>query len=172
MTFEPNLDADALRAADFIPGPTVTLADGGPWTFPDPAAVAESEPALEAEIRAAEKAAYDAVFALAKIGANFDAVARKAERGEYGKIATAVETTFAVYRAIHRAGTAALKRNYALSDDDCRRLMPFDYDVSEILDPESRVHRAGPRENAMSQAVGVAVGFDFSRLGGRIGATN
>jgi hypothetical protein len=102
---------------------------------------------------------------------NVDAIRRYGEEATAGDPSGLVRTLgqmFAIYQVTFWAGSVLLKRNYNLTDNDCDRLMPFNYQVTDMGDPRSKVHQTTPEVLAISNAVakvsGINIGPELARI--------
>ena len=161
------LDEKGLRRPGWTEGEWITLADGQAWSFPDPAAVpGHNELAADAA-----RELSDQMIPLM----NIDAIAKQGERAlasDPGDMFRSIGRALAVYRIAFRAGSNLLRRNYAIGDEECERLMPFNYQLSDLADPTSKVHMATPAELAIANAVAKACGVDWESDFARIAGSN
>lgn len=158
----PSIEISARRA-DWIEGQWITLADREAWCFPPTSSIAGYD---QAE-RAACNTVVDSVLALLNTQKVRQA-AEKAKSGDPSAILVTVGQMFALYQKVFFAGSALLKRNYTVTDSDCERLMPFNYHLTEIFDPNSKVHQTTPevlaKSNEISKVSGIDVGPELARI--------
>jgi hypothetical protein len=151
------------RRPDWIEGEWITLADGQAWSFPPPESIAGDQDAA----RVAAREVVDNVLSLI----NLDAVrqaAPQATTGDPSGMLRTIGRMFALYQVVFFAGSALLKQNYLISDADCDGLMPFNYQVTDLADPSSKVHQTTPEilaiSNAIAKVSGVNIGPELERI--------
>jgi hypothetical protein len=151
------------RLPEWIEGEWITLADGQAWSFPPP----ESIPGYQNRAREAAGEVVDSLLA----HLNIDAIRRYGQAATAGDPSGLVRTLgqmFAIYQVTFWTGSVLLKRNYNLTDTDCDRLMPFNYQVADMANPQSNVHQTTPEVLAISNAVakvsGVNIGPELARI--------
>lgn len=155
------------RRADWVEGEWISFADGEAWSFPPTDAI----PGYQDAARQAGREIVDSILALT----NLDAIRRAGEKAEAGEPSALLRTfgqMFAFYQVVFFAGSALLKRNYTVTDADCECLMPFNYQVKDLADPDSKVHQRTPEVLAISNAVAKVSGVDVGPELARITASN
>jgi hypothetical protein len=153
----------AARRPDWIEGEWITLADGEAWSFPPTEAI----PGYQEAARKACRVFVDNILALLNIDAIHRA-GKKAKEGDPSDLLLTIVRMFALYQIVFFAGSALLKRNYFVTDADCERLMPFNYQATDLVNLHSRLHQATPEVLAISNAVarisGIDVGPELARI--------
>jgi hypothetical protein len=155
------------RRPDWVEGEWITLADGQAWSFPPPGAI----PGYQDRAQEAAREFIDNLLPLL----NIDAMRRyglAAMAGDPSGLLRTVGQMFAMYQVAFWAGCILLKRNYTVSDTVCDMLMPFNYQVSDLADPLSKVHQTTPEILAMCNAVAKVSGVDIGPELARITSSN
>jgi hypothetical protein len=149
------LDENTRRLPGWSEGECVTLADGQRWCFPP-----KSHPEYAATAAVANHEITRALLPLH----NFPMIEKQGQDAQVGDVAGLVETMdrfFRPYRSVFAAGSTMLRYNYNLSDAEIDRLMPFNYQLSELADPTSNASTATPLKLAVPNAVARAIGLDL-----------
>ena len=155
------------RSESWVEGTWITLADWQSWCFPP----CEAVPGHAEMAKRAAKSVVDDLMPLLNIGA-LKAQGLAIAAGD-PSVAAATIRKLGRMMGIHRAGfriaCELLTHNYKISQEDCERLMPFNYQVSELSDPDSNVNTATPQLLAIFNSVlsisGVDLDSEFSRIG-------
>ena len=166
MDFLPSHDESTFRRPDFVPGTWVFLADGQAWNFAPPSAV----PGYEQLTWEVVSIAVGSFMAYLNTG-DPDRRLEAALGGHAGSLRV-IAKDLGVYQLVFWAGSTLLKRNYRLTDADCDRLMPFNYQLAEIEDPSSKLRLATQPVLSMCNDVAAVLGMDASEEYSRAIASN
>jgi hypothetical protein len=158
---------EIARRPDWVEGHWITLTDGLTWSFAPPAAI----PGYEAASREATRIVVDNVLSLL----NMEAIRKSGQQASAGDPSNAIRSigqVFALYQVVFWAGSTLLKRNYRVTDADCDRLMPFNYQLTDLADPQSRVHQTTPETLAICNAIAAISGINIGPALARITTSN
>ncbi|WP_020467737.1 hypothetical protein [Singulisphaera acidiphila] len=155
------------RRPEWLEGTWITLADGQAWSFPPPTAI----PGYQEIAHDAAREAVDNILPLL----NVDAIRRQVgaiATGDPSGVLRGLGQMFALYQIAFRLGSILLRHNYNATDADCDLLMPFNYQLGDLPDPQSRIHKTTPEILAMSNAIAASIGVDIGPELARIVGSN
>jgi hypothetical protein len=157
----------SARKPDWVEGTWITLSDGEAWSFPPPGSI----PGYEEATQVACRSIVDSILSLINTD-KIKLAAEKAKDGGHSAMLKTVGQMFGLYQVVFIAGSALLKRNYAVTDADCERLMPFNYQLTDLANPQSKVHQTTPEVLAISNAIAKISGIDVGPELARISTSN
>ncbi len=160
-----------LRRECWSDGSTLILGDGQRWTFP----VRDQVPGQAEFTQHTARQALNELIPFSKgedLRAHASRVASGIRSGDRQSVEAGMLTAdkaLGLYRAVFRIASRALRHNYRLTEADCERLMPFNYQLAELSDPDSKLNTATPQLlgifNTVLSVCCVDLGSEFSRIG-------
>ncbi len=150
----------AARRPDWTEGTWIALSDGQEWNFPPTTAI----PGYDQVATAAARVALKSIMSLVAASPNTVKHVQNAIAGDPAKLVETIGHILGVHQVAYWAGSTLLKRNYDLTDEDCDRLMPFNYQLADLADPESKLHRAIPQTLATCNRIAALSGINIGPL--------